>query len=130
MATRLSGSSGKGSPIDKPEAERLLDSGKDPTVSKLLELDEENKTLKAKLAALSTDSTNSSKPPSSDGPAVKKKDKKPSRRKRGGQIGHKGKKRTLLPEGEMDDIVNIYPQTCEKCRETLTPDESGEPSNP
>jgi len=46
MATRLSGSSGKDSPMDKPEAERLYDSGKDPTVGKLLELDEENKTLK------------------------------------------------------------------------------------
>jgi transposase len=116
--------------MDKPEAERLYDSGKDPTVGKLLELDEECKTLKAKIAALCTDSTNSSKPPSSDGPAVKKNDKKPSRRKRGGQIGHKGKKRTLLPEGEMDHIVNIFPQACEKCCKTLTPDESGESSRP
>jgi len=130
MATRLSGSSGKGSPMDKPEAERLYDSGKDPTVGKLLELDEENKTLKAKIAALSTDSTNSSKPPSSDGPKVKKKSKKPGRRKRGGQFGHKGKKRTILPEGEMDHIVNIFPQACEKCCKTLTPDESGKPSSP
>src|SRR5208337_2030007 len=130
MATRLSGGSGKGSPMDKPEAERLYDSGKDPTVGKLLELDEENKTLKAKIAALSTDSTNSSKPPSSDGPAVKKEDKKPGRRKRGGQIGLIGKKRTLLPEGELDHIVNIFPQACEECRKTLTPDESGKPSRP
>lgn len=130
MATRLSGSSGKGSAMNKPEAEALYDSGKDPTVEKLLELDEQIKALKAKVANLSTDSTNSSKPPSSDGPAVKKKDKKPSRRKRGGQIGHKGKKRTLLPEGEMDHIVNIFPQACEKCGQTLTPDESLELSRP
>ena len=130
MAIRLSGSSGKDSRMDKPAAELLYDSGKDPTVGKLLELDQENKTLKAKIAALSTDSSNSSKPPSSDGPGVKKKDKKPGRRKRGGQIGHKGKKRILLPEGEMDHIVNIFPQACEKCRKTLTPDESGEPSRP
>lgn len=72
MATRLSGSSGKGSAMDKPEAERLYDSGKDPTVGKLLELDEEIKGLKEKVAALCTNSTNSSKPPSSDGPRVKK----------------------------------------------------------
>ena len=89
MATRLSENSGKGSAMDKPEAERLYDSGKDPTVGKLLELDEENKTLKAKIAALSTDSTNSSKPPSSDGPAVKKKSKKTSRRKREAKKGTK-----------------------------------------
>ena len=76
MATRLSENSGKGSAMDKPEAERLYDSGKDPTVGKLLELDEENKTLKAKIAALSTDSTNSSKPPSSDGPSREEKEQK------------------------------------------------------
>jgi transposase len=116
--------------MDKPEAEALYDSGKNPTVGKLLELDQENKTLKAKNAALSTDSINSSKPPSSDGPQVKKVKKRLSRRKRGGQKGHKGKKRDILPEGEMDHIVNIYPQTCEKCCKTLTPDESGEPSRP
>jgi len=130
MATRLSGSSGKDSPMDKPEAERLYDSGKDPTVGKLLELDEECKTLKAKIAALSTDSTNSSKPSSSDGPGVNKKSKKPSRRKRGGQIGHKGTKRALLPEAEMDHIQNIYPQTCEECGKTLPPNESAELSRP
>ncbi len=130
MATRLFGSSGKGSAMDKPEAEALYDSGKDPTVEKLLELDEQIKALKVKVANLSTDSTNSSKPPSSDGPGVKKKDKKPSRRKRGGQTGHKGKKRALLPEGEMDHIVNIFPKACEKCGQTLTPDESVEPSKP
>jgi len=130
MATRLSGSSGKGCPMDKPEAERLYDSGKDPTVGKLLELDQECKTLKAKIAALSSDSANSSKPPSSDGPGVKKKNKKPSRRKRGGQIGHKGKKRDLLPESEMDHIQNIYPQICEECGKTLTPHQFEELSRP
>ncbi len=130
MATRLSGSFGKGCAMDEPEAERLYDSWKDPTVGKLLELDQQNKTLKAKIAALSTDSTNSSKPPSSDGPRVKKEKKRLSRRKRGGKIGHKGKKRALLPEDEMDHILNIYPRTCEKCCKTLTPDESEEPSKP
>jgi len=130
MATRLSDSSGKGSAMDKPEAERLYDSGKDPTVEKLLELDEENKTLKAKIASLSTDSTNSSKPPSSDGPTVKKKSKKPGHRKRGGQIGHKGKKRVLLPESEMDHIQDIYPQTCEQCGKPLTAHGSKSTSRP
>jgi len=130
MATRLSGISGKGSPMDKPEAELLYDSGKDPTVGKLLELDQENKNLKAKIANLSTDSTNSSKPPSSDGPRVKKEKKQLSRRKRGGQKGHKGKKRALLPETEMDHIQNIYPQTCERCGKTLTPHHLEELSRP
>ena len=130
MATRLSGSSGKGSAMDKPEAERLYDSGKDPTVGKLLELDEEIKGLKEKVAALCTNSTNSSKPPSSDGPRVKKEKKQLSRRKRGGQKGHKGKKRALLPEAEMDHIENLYPESCDKCGKTLHPNESEEPSRP
>lgn len=130
MATRLSDGSGKGCAMDKPQAERLYDSGKEPTVEKLLEQDQQIKTLKAKIADLSTDSTNSSKPPSSDGPAVKKKGKKPGRRKRGGQIGHKGQKRTLLPESEMDHIQNIYPQTCEECGKTLTPRPFDQPSRP
>lgn len=130
MAIRLSGSFGKGSAMDKPEAERLYDSGKEPTVGKLLEFDQEVKILKEKIAALSADSTNSSKPPSSDGPRVKKEKKRPSHRKRGGQKGHKGKRRALLAEGEMDSIHNFYPQTCDQCGKVLSPHESGEPSRP
>lgn len=130
MATRLSDSSGKGFAMDKPEAERLYDSGKEPTVEKLLELDQENKILKAKIAGLSTDSTNSSKPPSSDGPGVKKNKKKPGRRKRGGQMGHKGKKRVLFPETEMDYIQNIYPQSCGQCGKPLAPHQAQGSSKP
>jgi transposase len=116
--------------MDKREAEILYDSGKEPTVDKLLELDEENKTLKEKLAALSKDSTNSSKPPSSDAPQVKKHKKKPSPRNAGGQKGHKGKKRTLLPTEEMDHVQPIYPPACEGCGKSLHPGEFQEPSEP
>ena len=130
MATRLSGSSGKGFAMDKPEAERLYDSGKDPTVGKLLELDQENKTLKAKIANLSTDSTNSSKPPSSDGPQVKKEKKRLSRRKRGGQKGHKGHKRELLPADQMDNIVNHYPSACRNCAAPMDPESCEQTSEP
>ena len=128
MATRLSGSSGKGSPMDKPEAEALYDSGKDPTVGKLLELDEENKTLKSKIAAVSTDSTNSSKPPSSDGPQVVRSKKKKSSRSPGGQKGHKGHKRELLPADKMDNIVDHYPSACGKCAAPMD-QESCEPTS-
>jgi transposase len=127
MATRLFGSSGKGSPMDKPEAEALYDSGKDPTVEKLLELDEENKNLKAKIAAVSTDSTNSSKPPSSDGPRVNRPKKKKSSRSPGGQKGHKGHKRELLPADKMDNIVDYYPSACGKCAAPMD-QESCEPT--
>jgi hypothetical protein len=52
--------------MDKPEAEKLYDSGKEPTCTKLMEQDDQIKKLKEKIASLSQDSSNSSKPPSSD----------------------------------------------------------------
>ena len=67
--------------MDKQHAEILYDSGKEPTVSKLLQLDDEIEILKQKIASLTKDSTNSSKPPSSDGPQVKKQGKTPSTRR-------------------------------------------------
>jgi len=58
--------------MDKSEAEKLYDSGKEPTITRLLELDDQIKKLKKKIASLSQDSSNSSKPPSSQGPDKKK----------------------------------------------------------
>ena len=66
---------------------------------------------------LRTNSNNSSKPPSSDVSSVKKlKSKKPkSRRKSGGQPGHKGKSRELLPPEEVDHIKRCHPQSHCEC---------------
>lgn len=103
--------------MDKPEAENIYDSGKEPTVTRLLEQDEQIKKLKAKIASLCQNSSNSSKPPSSDGPEKNRYPKKrqPSGRKPGGQKGHKGTKRTVLPAEEMDHIHHLYPAGCEEC---------------
>ena len=57
--------------MDKQQAEILYDSGKEPTVAKLLEYDAENKQLNKKIAQLEKNSKTSSKPPSSDGPQNK-----------------------------------------------------------
>lgn len=130
MATRLSDSSGKDSAMDKPEAERLYDSGKEPTVGKLLELDSKIEILEAKIATLSKDSTNSSKPPSSDGPRVVRPKKKKSSRSPGAQKGHKGRKRELLPPEEMDNIVDHYPSECANCAAPLDPESCEETSDP
>ena len=85
---------------------------------------EENRTLRAENAALKSrvaeletriaalearlgvNSRNSSKPPSADPPNVAARPKKkPSGRKPGGQPGHKGTTRSLLPPEEVDRII-------------------------
>ena len=119
--------------MNKKEANALYDSGKEPTVQKLLEYDEEIKALKIKNAQLTSNSSESSKPPSSDYPAAKenKKNKK-STRSQGGQKGHKGIKRELVPIEEVTTIIAIYPEKCEKCDKPIIINEStkivGEPT--
>jgi len=116
--------------MDKREAEALYDSGKKPTVNKLLDQDRQIKTLNEKIASLSADSTNSSKPPSSDGPRVERKKKKRSLRGPGAQKGHKGHKRQLLPVEQMNHVYDYYPKSCDKCHKTLDPHSHQEPSEP
>jgi hypothetical protein len=65
--------------MDKREAERLYDSGKDPTVGKILDYDRQNTELKEKIARLERNSQSSSKPPSSDSARDRKEKKKGSR---------------------------------------------------
>ena len=86
--------------------------------------------LQKKIASLSSNSTNSSKPPSSDGPQVTKPKKKKSSRSPGGQKGHKGHKRELLPVEEMDDVFDHYPSACAKCSAPLDPETCDETSDP
>jgi transposase len=66
---------------------------------------------------LGKNSTNSSRPPSTDPPAVKRAPPKgPSGRSRGGQPGHALHARPLLPP---DHTIAIKPQTCRRCGQTL-----------
>jgi hypothetical protein len=113
--------------MDKQAAENLYDSGKEPTVAKLLEYDAETEKLKRKIAQLEKDSTNSSKPPSSDNPQDKNQqpntDNK-EKRKPGGQPGHKGSMRELIPVEEVDNLVHYYPEKCNNCGKALPQDES------
>ena len=67
-------------------------------------------------ARLGQNSQNSSRPPSSDSPAVSRPAKRvPSGRKPGGQPGHEGHQRLLLPENEVDAIVPVKPRRCRRC---------------
>lgn len=78
---------------------------------------------------LGQNSSNSHLPPSSDGPGATGRGQRsrkwsPSGRKRGGQKGHGGAHRSLLPVECVDAIVEIYPEVCEGCSAELpaTPD--------
>ncbi len=71
--------------------------------------------LEAQVARLSRNSTNSSKPPSSDPPSVIRGLKTPTGRRRGGQPGHEGHKRKLLPREKVDFIVPLVPEECDHC---------------
>jgi transposase len=78
------------------------------------------------LARLKKDSSNSSKPPSSDAPGRGTSDKrkrkggrKPSGRKPGGQPGHKGTTRELRPVAEAGRVVDHWPDHCERCHQGL-----------
>lgn len=84
--------------------------------------------LERQVALLTRDSSNSSKPPSSDGPPAKPRPKPPvksRKRKRGGQPGHKGKRRDLIPADQVDELIRITPQTCKHCGRNLRPGTEG-----
>jgi transposase len=63
-------------------------------------------------ARLNLNSTNSSKPPSTDLPAVKLKRRPPvppSGRKRGGQPGHRRRTRALVPSEQIRETIEVKP---------------------
>src|SRR5262249_45390788 len=68
-------------------------------------------------ARLGQNSSNSSRPPSSDPPhAPRKRPVVPSGRQRGGQPGHRRACRGLLPVDAVDEIVPVVPEHCRHCR--------------
>src|SRR5215208_783157 len=76
--------------------------------------------LKAEIAELreriGQNSSNSSKPPSSDPPSYKSSPRRePKGRKRGGQPGHQGSARRLLPAEEVDHLIDLRPSACAGC---------------
>src|SRR4051794_29689250 len=68
-------------------------------------------------ARLEQTSVNSSRPPSSDPPQAPAPPKAPpSGRKRGGQPGHRGTCRALLPVEQVDAVLAIVPEHCRHCQ--------------
>lgn len=84
-------------------------------------LETENTALRAENAdlkrRLGENSSNSSKPPSSDSPADRQARPKDaaSGNPRGGQRGHEGHKRTFLPANRVRSSTECFPPQCRRC---------------
>jgi transposase len=82
-------------------------------------------------ARVSQDSSNSSRPPSADPPhVVRKRPASPSGRRRGGQPGHRGHFRSLLPPEQVDAVVVVAPEQCRHCQQPLPSTKARRPSRP
>src|SRR3954451_14155221 len=103
-----------------PEVLRLLAQ----LLDRIEKLEAENRDLKARLGL---NSSNSSKPPSTDLPNRKRRPPVPkSGRKRGGQPGHRRHERPLVPPDQVDEVVECRPSHCDACAASLAGND-GEP---
>jgi transposase len=118
--------------VERAEAEAIYEQGRDAVVEVLLALSAQNERLTAQVEALTTrvarqeeriaqleretkrSSRNSSQPPSQDPPgSPPRRGKDPSGRRQGGQQGHEGRGRPLLPAWAVDEVVPHWPTDCE-----------------
>jgi transposase len=84
-------------------------------------LRKENEELRRRLGL---DSSNSSKPPSTDGPAERRERRKkgkrgPTGKKPGGQPGHTGSRRAMLDASDIDERIDCVPSVCRRCHAPL-----------
>jgi transposase len=87
-------------------------------LARIAQLEKENGELRARLGQ---NSGNSSKPPSSDmGGRKRRPPMEPGGRKRGGQPGHEGKAREVVPAEQVDEVVDRDPEVCAICGAPLT----------
>jgi transposase len=111
--------------VERAEAEAIYDQGREVVVAVLLRMDEQISRLEARVARqderiaqlerrVNRSSRNSSAPPSSDPPGkAPKRGKDSSGRGRGGQPGHEGRGRDLLPACAVDEVVEHWPLRCD-----------------
>jgi len=87
--------------------------------------------LERQLALRNQNSTITSKPPASDGLAGRQRvrgRRRKSRRKPGGQPGHPGHSRPLVPAARVNATIDLVPDGCRHCQRALyTRDEAGDP---
>jgi transposase len=121
--------------VERGEAEAIYDAGREAVVEVLLAMDRRIQQLEARVEKLerqlAKNSGNSSRPPSSDLPRrMPGRGKDRSGRKPGGQPGHEGHGRPLLPAWAVDELIDYWPVSCD-CGHVFSEsdrDASGEPS--
>src|SRR5207244_2550374 len=103
------------------ENERLREKV-DEQAKQIAEAEKQIADLERQLALRQQNSTTTSKPPSSDGLAGRQRERgrrTKSRRKRGGQPGHPGHSRPLIPAERVNTIVDLVPDACRHCQHAL-----------
>jgi transposase len=121
--------------VERVEAEAIYEAGREAVVEVLLAMDRRIVQLEARVEKLerqlAKNSGNSSRPPSSDPPRrAPEHGKDRSGRKPGGQPGHEGHGRPLLPAWAVDDLIDHWPGRC-KCGHSFSESERvavGEPA--
>jgi transposase len=127
--------------VDRSEAEAIYDAGREVVVEVLLRMDQQIRRLEERVARqderiaqlerkLNRSSRNSSAPPSSDPPHRPKRGKDSSGRGHGGQPGHEGRGRDLLPACAVDEVIEHWPERC-ACGHVFSEDErhaAGQPA--
>lgn len=126
--------------MERSEAEAIFDLGREACVEFLLGVMDRQLRLEERLRVLeqraSASSRNSSQPPSADAPKTRQQRRAEARekakelarkdveqRKAGGQPGHRGAGRELLPEDQVSEIVDRYPEECSGCGREFTDSE-------
>lgn len=110
--------------MERSEAEAIYDQGREVVVAVLLRMDEQIQRLEQRVARqderiaqlerrLNRSSRNSSVPPSADRPSSPaRRSNDPSGCKPGGQSGHEGYGRELLPACAVDEVIEHWPVSC------------------
>jgi transposase len=99
---------------------RVLEARVETLASLVHTLQEQLRTLQAQLHHTSQ---NSSRPPSSDPPQHGRPRRPRSQRRRGGQPGHPGHTRLLIPVEDVAEVVVIKPEQCAHCQGPLSGDD-------
>jgi hypothetical protein len=126
--------------MERAEAEAVYEGGRERCVELILGLATRNERLEERLGRLEEQvrksSRNSSTPPSEDPPKTRAERRAEARakakawakregekRKQGGQPGHEGSGRKLLPEDQINEFRHYYPDCCGGCGREFTEDE-------